>query len=190
MNTLILGYHPQTGVSNRHYSDKIKSMAHNFLITGKPGTGKSTLIRKLMDRYSDRNISGIVTPDIRKDHKRYGFKIIDIASGHEEILASVDIKSGEKVSKYGVDVKAVDRIMDKVMESFRDADIFMVDEIGKMELFSEKFKRAVIKILESDKPVIATVHQSKNAFSEKIKKRRDAEIFILRRENQDEVTQY
>lgn len=70
----------------------------------------------------------------------------------------MDVKSDIRVSKYGVNIQAVDLIMDKLMESFEDADIFLVDEIGKMELYSEK-----------------------------IKQRGDSKVFTLNTKNQDEV---
>ena len=165
-------------------------MEHNFLITGKPGSGKSTLIQKLMDRYPERNISGIVTPDIRRNHKRCGFKIIDIASGNEEILASVDIKSVKKVSKYGVDVEALDRIMDKLMESFPSTDIFMVDEIGKMELFSKLFQSTLKKIFTSNITIIATVGKQMNhPIKDFILNKPEVKLFSLTRQNQKEVMQ-
>jgi len=141
------------------------NMIKNILITGKPGCGKSTLIQKLSDQFKNRRISGIITPEIRRGNQRYGFKIIDLLSQKEEIMASVDIQSEKRVSKYYVDVQVVDKIMNEFIGSYEQADIFMVDEIGKMELYSEKFK----------------------AFIEKIKKRADSKVFYLEKRNWERV---
>jgi nucleoside-triphosphatase len=69
-------------------------------------------------------------------------------------MASVDIKSGHKVSKYQVDAEAVDRILDKLHSNLTDAKIIMIDEISKMELYSQKFKDMIKKIMDSNKPFI------------------------------------
>lgn len=162
-------------------------MIKNILITGKPGCGKSTLIQKLRNEFKDRKISGIITPEIRKGGQRYGFKIMDLSSQKEEIMASVDIQSKQRVSKYYVDVHAVDKIVDKFLDGAEKADLFIVDEIGKMEMHSERFKKIIIKIFNSNKPVIATIALSKDPFIDKIKKRHDSKVLHLERENWERV---
>jgi nucleoside-triphosphatase len=157
-------------------------MIKNILITGKPGSGKSTLIQKLTDHFNNKKIAGIATPEIRRKNKRYGFKIIDIFSGHEEIMASVDIKSNHRVSKYQVAVEAVDKILEKLHSNLNEAEIIMIDEIGKMELYSKKFKDMIKTILDSEKPVIATIQLSKNPFIKNIKSREDSKVYFLEKD--------
>ena len=163
-------------------------MIKNVLITGRPGCGKSTLIKRLIEGLGgERRIAGIVTPEIRKNHERFGFRIIDLLSGEEEILASVEIKSEIRVSKYFVNVKGIERIVEKFMEGFEEADLIVVDEIGKMELFSERFRNAMIKILDSEKPVVASIALSKDPFIEGIKGREDSKVFYLERRDFEKI---
>jgi len=163
-------------------------MIRNILITGRPGCGKSTLIKRLIEGLGGEwKIAGIVTPEIRKNHKRFGFRIIDLLSGEGEILASVDIKSEIRVSKYFVNLDGIEKILDKFMESFEEADLFVVDEIGKMELLSGRFRDIIIKILDSEKPVVATVALSKDPFIEGLKKRKDSKVFYLERRGLEKI---
>lgn len=129
-----------------------------IFLTGAPGCGKSTVVEKVLKELKRKRlkIAGILTPEIRKD-AREGFEIIDITSGHREIMAAVGIKSKFKVSKYGVDVPAIERVLEKFEASFKAADIIVLDEIGKMEYCSEKFKKVLQEILKSKKPLLATV---------------------------------
>ena len=153
-----------------------------ILITGLPGCGKSTLINELIKKLKNKKIKGILTPEIRKDNYRYGFKIIDFSSKKEEILASVDIKSKFRVSKYGINVIGIDRIVDKFLENFEKAEIIILDEIGKMEFFSEKFKKMLDKVFNSDKIIIATI--GKNLLN---KYKNKGKVFYLEKGNFNEV---
>jgi nucleoside-triphosphatase len=130
-------------------------------LTGRPGCGKSTVIQKVLEGLRKRKIkiAGILTPEIRRD-ARFGFEIIDIASGKRGTLAAVGLKSKYRVSKYGVSVADIDRIVSEFEKSFAGADAVVIDELGKMEFYSEKFKLMVEKILKSDKPLIATLHRA------------------------------
>lgn len=154
----------------------------NLFITGNPGCGKSTLIRELIDAVKGKRIAGIMTPELRKDGERYGFKIIDLNSGEEETMASVDIKSKFKVSKYFVDVNAINKIIDKFMKSFEKADYVFIDEIGKMEFYSLRFKAVLNDVLNSNKIVIATIGKP---LVNKLKNK--GEIIYLERKRFEEV---
>lgn len=129
----------------------------NIFITGNPGCGKSTLIQKLLDALSDKKVTGIITPEIRSGGSRQGFRIIDLASRQEEVLASPNLERGPGVSKYRVNVAGIERILDKFHESYASADYVVIDEIGMMEFYSPKFRETIGTVLASDKRVIATL---------------------------------
>jgi nucleoside-triphosphatase len=154
----------------------------NIFVTGNPRSGKSTLIQRLLEKISDKNVSGFITPEIRVDDARQGFKIIDLASKEEEILASLNIKHGPSVSRYRVNVEGIDAIMDKFLESYDSSECVIIDEIGMMEFYSKKFRETVRMVLNSDKKVVATLSKR---FVKKYKDK--GQIYTLTRENFDEV---
>jgi len=154
----------------------------NIFITGNPGCGKSTLIQKFLDEISDKKVSGIITPEIRVNGARQGFKIIDLASGNEEILASVNIERGPGVSRYKVNVEGIERIMDKFLESYKDSEYVIIDEIGMMEFYSKKFRDTIEMVLNSNKTVIATLSKR---FVKEFKNK--GQIYNLGRDNFDEI---
>lgn len=153
----------------------------NIFITGNPRCGKSTLIKKLIENLPNK-ITGIITPEIRVNDVREGFKIIDLASKEEKILASINIQKGPNVSKYKVSIENIDYIVDKFMESFNNATFVIIDEIGMMEFYSKKFKEMIDMVLNSNKIIIATL-------SKKLVKRyKDkGQVIYLKRKNFDEI---
>ncbi len=154
----------------------------NIFITGNPRCGKSTLIQKILDEISDKKLSGFITPEIRVNGVRQGFKIIDLASRKEEILASINIKRGPSVSRYKVNVEGIDTIMDKFLESYENSKYVIIDEIGMMEFYSKKFIETIKMVLESDKMVVATLSKR---FVKRYKDK--GQVYALVRENFDEV---
>ena len=154
----------------------------NIFITGNPGCGKSTLIQKILEEIADKKVSGIITPEIRVNGARQGFNIIDLASGKEEILAYVIIERGPGVSRYKVNIEGIEKIMDKFLESYKDSEYVLIDEIGMIEYNSRKFKETIRMVLSSDKNVIATL--SKRFVKEF---RNKGQIYHLARDNFDEI---
>jgi nucleoside-triphosphatase len=152
-----------------------------ILITGSPGSGKSTLMAKLIKDVHVRRIAGLSTPEIRRNGIRTGFKMIDLASGEEEILASTS-GSGPAVGKYHVNVAGVDEIVQRIEASLDSADFVFIDEIGKMELFSKNFSRFIEQVFSLDKPVVAVVHR--NFVS---RYRSKGSVFVLTRNSFEQV---
>ena len=149
-----------------------------IFITGNPRCGKTTLIKELIKNYKG-SISGFITEEIR-NKTREGFKIKDVQTGEEGILASVDLKFGPKVSKYFVNLKDIEEIAIPSLE--READLYIIDEIGKMELCSKLFEKKLEEILKSEKNILATLHRS---YIDKYN--RYGEVIWLTRKNWNDV---
>lgn len=156
---------------------------NNFLITGRPGSGKTSVIERAMSILRERGLraGGLYCPEIREGGVRLGFKIIDIMTGEERVLAHVQQREGPQVSKYRVNVKNVDEMSEAAIQrALGKADFVVIDEIAPMELHSEGFKRSVLAALESPKPLLAVVHQrTRSGFIGEVKSRSDAEVFEI-----------
>ena len=156
-------------------------MPNNFLITGRPGSGKTSVIERTISNLRERGFraGGLYCPEIREGGVRLGFRIIDIMTNEERILAHVRQPTGPQVSKYRVNVVNVDEMSGKAIErALREADFVVIDEIAPMEIHSEGFKRAVLAALDSPKPLLAIIHQrTKTGFIGAIKGRTDIRIF-------------
>lgn len=162
-----------------------------LLITGVPGIGKTTLALKLYDiltKEFNLKVDGFITEEIRERGIRKGFVIKSLDGKVEAILAHVNIKSPYRVSKYGVNVDAIDEVCVPILEqAMLNADVVIIDEIGKMELLSKKFQNAVKKVFDSDKVVIATIGKFRHPFRDSIVRRKDVMIIELTYNNRNYI---
>jgi nucleoside-triphosphatase len=107
-------------------------------------------------------IGGIITPEKREMGKRIGFFVKDIISGEEGILAKIckSISNKPKFGKYIIDIEDFERVALKALDfSLKNCDVIAIDEIGRMEFFSLKFKEKIYEILNSNKIIIAVLHR-------------------------------
>lgn len=153
----------------------------NILITGRPGVGKTTLIKKVIEDIDTK--SGFFTTEIRGGGRRVGFAI-ETVDGTTGILAHVDIKSKYSVSKYRVNISDIEAVCVPSLEMERD--LIVIDEIGKMELFSDQFRNRVLQALGTGK-VIATIMEQSHPFTDAIKNRDDVELVTVTEETRDEL---
>lgn len=159
-----------------------------ILLTGPPRCGKTTAIRKIVETLDRTKLAGFYTDEIREAGVRQGFRWHRL-DGRTGVLAHVNIKSAHRVSKYGVDLGGFEEHILPILDpDAPGVSLFVIDEIGKMECFSERFIEAVRRLLASDKPLLATVAQEGSGFIREAKDHPAVRVQHLTRENRDEVT--
>ncbi len=159
-----------------------------ILITGKPGVGKTTLIQKIIERIGSVKTAGFITTEIRYRGSRSGFKLKGM-NGTSRILAHVNIDSQHRVARYGVDTKGFEAFLAALDLLNPDVELIVIDEIGKMELYSECFRDLVCDVLNTDKQVLATIPLKGNAFVRDIKKRPDIHLLEVTHANRDRLAE-
>jgi nucleoside-triphosphatase len=127
---------------------------------------------------------GFYSAEIREGGVRKGFELVGL-DGERGLLAHVDIRSRQRVGKYGVDVQGFGRFLDTIQWHGPDVGLVVIDEIGKMECFSEKFRALVRRILDSNTPVLATVARRGSGLIAEVKQRPDVELLELTTRNRD-----
>lgn len=149
-------------------------------ITGLPGAGKTHALRRVIEMLETegKSIGGMLTEPIMENDERQGFKVLDWMSKEEQILAHVDFDSNIVVGKYGIDIHALETVGVKAIDDATDmADVIVIDEVGKMEVESNKFVEAVKRALDTEKPLILTLHKkSRNPLLQDIRRRDDVRI--------------
>jgi len=162
-----------------------------LLLTGNPGVGKSTVLMKAVDALKEKGycVGGMLSREAREGGTRVGFEVLDLSSGRRGWLAHVKQKTGPHVGKYRVNIEDLDLIGAKAIEdAVEKCGIIAIDEIGPMELLSEKFREATWKALESRKPVLAVVHwKAKDRLINTAKSQADSETFTVTNENRNKL---
>lgn len=160
--------------------------ADTLLLTGVPGIGKTTLVKKVARALSELRIQGFFTEEIRSQGRRQGFHL-ETFDRQRIILAHTDIQSSYRVGRYGVDVMALDSIVSGALWPDGDVDLYLIDEIGKMECFSRKFQIAIRQLLASGKPLIATIALKGGGFIQQVKERPNVALLMLTYDNREDM---
>ena len=161
-------------------------MKQVFLLTGKPGTGKTSLIKQVVAGVGER-AGGFYTEEIRDQGVRLGFRLITL-DGRSTTLAHVNIHSPYQVSKYGVDIAGLERVgVFTLRQAQEQCELVVVDEIGKMELFSESFRQAVLDLIESGKRVLGTIMLGPHPWADAVKHKMQVSLVTVTRDNHAQV---
>ncbi len=161
-------------------------MKQVYLLTGRPGTGKTSLIKQVAAQMKGK-ASGFYTEEIRSHGTREGFRLVTL-DGEDAILAHVNIHSPSRVSKYGVDIDGLDRVgVPALHKAAQQSDLVIIDEIGKMELFSANFREAVSQIINTGKRILGTIMLNPNPWADAIKSQPQVNLITVTRDNYQQV---
>jgi len=153
-------------------------------LTGRPGIGKTTVIQRFL-ALTRLEAGGFYTQEIRRGSGRFGFSL-NLLNGQQYILASTAISGPWRVGKYGVDVRTFEAVaVPEIEKAVASGRLVVVDEIGKMELFSERFREAVERALDSPTPVVGTILSRPHPFGDAIRRRSNVKIIEVTVDNRD-----
>jgi len=161
-------------------------MKQVYLLTGQPGTGKTRIIKQAIAEVKGK-AGGFYTEEIRSQGVRQGFRLVTL-DGKAAILAHINFPSPYRVSKYGVDIDSLEKVgVSALNQAVQECDLVVIDEIGKMELFSDKFREAVQSIINSGKRVLGTIMLSPNLYADAIKRQPQVNVITVTRANHQQV---
>jgi nucleoside-triphosphatase len=163
------------------------SKSAKILLTGQPGCGKTTAVMEIIENLKCEKVAGFYTEEIRQNNTRKGFgwKRLDGADG---ILAHTDIKGPFRVGKYGVDVAGFEKSVVPILDVEQtDAELFILDEIGKMECLSKKFVTTIRRLFASNRSVLATVAKKGTGLISEVKNYPGTKLFNLTHKARDKT---
>lgn len=127
--------------------------------------------------------------EIRVADERVGFAVV-CCDEKRAMLANVNSESDIRVGKYGVEVTGLESILDDLPE-LAPEDIFYLDEIGQMQLYSEKFRKTVREYLDKDNIMMGTISAIyDHGFINEVKQRDDVYVVTVTTENRGEIFEF
>jgi nucleoside-triphosphatase len=149
----------------------------HLLLTGPPQCGKTTVVRRVAERFPGR-AAGFYTREVREKGRRVGFEIVTL-EGEVTWLSHVDFPGPNRVGKYGVDLEGLHRVGLAAMEPAPGVDLIVVDEVGKMECLSPHFVAAMERLWNASVPLLITVAEKGGGYIARMKGKPGARLITV-----------
>lgn len=159
----------------------------HLLVIGRPGIGKTTLMKNIIKTLRGQSIDGFITEELREKEERAGFWLSPL-DGRQVLLAHQQFNSDVQVGPFKVNTAILEEVAIPVLKRAQNqARLIFLDELGRMELCSNKFRQAVEALFNKGPVIVATGSISPIDFLEAIKRRKDVELIPLTMANRDMV---
>ncbi|XP_065360854.1 cancer-related nucleoside-triphosphatase [Calliphora vicina] len=163
-----------------------------ILLTGPPGVGKTTLVRKvcedLINKYSIV-CNGFYTEEVRNTNtrERIGFDVVTF-NKKRGILARLDrTGKGPFVGKYCVYVTEFEELALPLLHPGSGHNLLVIDEVGKMELKSKEFEMAVENSIMKNILFATVPYELRQPLPviDRLKNHPKAQIIVVTKENRN-----
>ncbi|HJT57394.1 MAG TPA: nucleoside-triphosphatase [Ktedonobacteraceae bacterium] len=160
-------------------------MSKAYFLTGNRRVGKTTTIRRLIDAVGIERCGGFCTEEIRVQDIRTGFRLVTL-DGQSGLFAYMNSQSPLRIGRYGIHLDCLETIgLEALYKAMAIKNLIVLDEIGPMELYSHRFKRAVIDALNAPRPFLSTIALKSLPWLDTLKQGREIELYTLTPENRN-----
>jgi nucleoside-triphosphatase len=159
-----------------------------ILLTGSPGCGKTTVIRRTVASLN-RRAAGFYTEEVRDGKQRVGFDVVTLG-GERGRLSRVGIP-GPNVGKYGVDVRSFERVGIAALERGLDdpETLLVLDELGRMEFSSRRFVELLPEVFRAPNPLLGTIMRRAHPVADRYRARPGVEVVEVTSGDREELAQ-
>lgn len=157
------------------------------LVIGKPGTGKSTLIRRVL-KVCGRPVYGFETKKGQPlEDQPLVAPVYIYEALHEPKQTEENLVGYCKTNCFEARAESFNRFSSKLREGISPDGIILMDELGFMEAQAQEFCSAIFACLDDEIPVIAAVKPNEIPFLQDIRSHPKARCFYLTEDTRDEV---
>ena len=162
-------------------------MKRHLLLCGERGVGKSTLIRRLLER-NTREIGGFVTKRLPTADENGFFPIYLYPAAQMEnerrnaaanLVGTCDSRSSIRHPE------VFDTVGVQLIASAPKNGLILMDELGFLENDAEAFQSGVLRALAGDTPVLAAVKPKNTPFLRAVREHGTAELVFIDERNRD-----
>ena len=159
-------------------------MPNNILILGPAGIGKTTLVKRLLKDLIPLVVRGFYKEPIIEFNAFKGYRVITLDLKWQ-ILAHINIEGPDRIENIGVNINGFEQLVLPQLSLFAGTELFVIDEIGKMECLSKRFCQQVGLIFDSRIPAIATGTLGETTFLDELINRNDVSIIRINNKNRN-----
>ena len=169
----------------------MSAMRPVILLTGSPGVGKSTIIKRIAELVAG-GAAGFYTREVSRNQERVGFEIVTLDGARSTLAvtgADHSLSNHVPFGDFTINLDAMEQLAVPALQQAAAAGkIVVIDEIGPMQIFSRSFCQVIAHILDDDRiAVIGTIVERPYAFADAVKQHPRVTTIHVSVENRDSI---
>jgi nucleoside-triphosphatase len=104
------------------------------------------------------------------------------------MLATVSSDSELRIGRYGINLNIFEELcLPPIIDGINSGRTLIIDEIGPMQMYSDKYKELLLHLSDTNHPTIGTIFYQSYPWIGEFKTRKNIKLIELTQENRDNI---